>query len=102
MLICIKNRSKNSKNLRELCIGCLFLQKRYFEIGKKNYLGRYIDEVGKNCRYSAFLIHMGTWQLLRKMPTYIKKKHYHFGKKVADVGFVWHPDTLFQANNISV
>ena len=23
-------------------------------------------------------------------------------QKVADVGFVWHPDTLFQSNDISV
>ena len=27
----------------------------------------------------------------------IEKKHYHVGKKVAHVGFVWHPDTLFQS-----
>ena len=41
-------------------------------------------------------------QLLRHMKAYIEKKHYHVGKKVADLGLVWHPDTLFQPNDISV
>ena len=50
----------------------------------------------------AFLLHLGTRELLRQMPTYIEKKHYHVGKKFADVDFVWHPDTLFQPNDISV
>ena len=30
-----------------------------------------------------------------------EKKHYHVGKKIVDVGFVWHPDILFQPNYIS-
>ena len=34
---------------------------------------------------SAFLIHVGT----RQIPMYIEKKHYHVGKKDADVGFEW-------------
>ena len=41
-------------------------------------------------------------QLPRQMPTYIEKNHYHVCKKVADVGFLWHPDTLFQPNDILV
>ena len=36
------------------------------------------------------------------MPAYIEKKHYHVGKKVAHVSFVWYRDTLFQPNDISV
>ena len=36
------------------------------------------------------------------MPTYYEKNHHHVGKNVADVGFAWHPDTLFQPNDISV
>ena len=32
----------------------------------------------------------------------IEKKHYHVGKKVVHVGSVWHPDTLFQPNDILV
>ena len=36
------------------------------------------------------------------MLTYIEKKHYHVDKKVSSIGFVWHPDTLFQSHNISV
>ena len=51
---------------------------------------------------AAFLIHVGTQQLPRQMPTYIEKKHYHVGKKVADICFVWHLDTLFQPNDILV
>ena len=41
-------------------------------------------------------------QLLREMPTHIEKKHYHVSKKVANVGFVRHLDTLFQPNDILV
>ena len=48
---------------------------------------------------TVFLIHVATRQLLR---TYIEKKHYHVDKKGAEVGFVWHLDTLFQPNNILV
>ena len=33
---------------------------------------------------------------------YFEKKHFHVGKKVADIGYVWHPDTLFQPNDILV
>ena len=51
---------------------------------------------------TTFLIHIGTQQLPRQMQTYIEKKHYHDSKKVADVGFEWHPDTSFQPNDISV
>ena len=49
---------------------------------------------------AAFLIYVGT----RQLPTYIEKKtkNHHVGKKVAKVGFVWHPDTLFKHNGISV
>ena len=47
-------------------------------------------------RYTAFLTHVDTRQLPRQMPPYITKKHYHFGKKVVDVGFVRQPDILFQ------
>ena len=47
---------------------------------------------------SAFLIPVGRWQL----PMYIEKKHYHIGEKVAEVSFVWHPDALFQPNDISI
>ena len=35
------------------------------------------------------------------MPPYIEKKHFHVGKNVADVGFLWHSDTLFQLTYIS-
>ena len=31
---------------------------------------------------TAFLIHVGTRQLPRQMPTYIEKKYYHVGKKL--------------------
>ena len=52
----------------------------------------FFSAVNKHGRWddvdSAFLVHVGAWQLPRKMPTYIEKKHYHGGKKVADVGFV--------------
>ena len=37
-----------------------------------------------------------------EMSTYIEKRHYHVGKKVAEVSFVWHLDTLFKSNDISV
>ena len=37
---------------------------------------------------AAFLTHVGTRQLLKQMPTYTEKKHYHVGKKITDVGFV--------------
>ena len=30
------------------------------------------------------------------------EKHYHVGKKVAHVGFVWHPNTVFQPDHISI
>ena len=53
-------------------------------------------------KYAAFLTDADTRQLLRHMKAYIEKKHYHVGKKVADLGLVWHPDTLFQPNDISV
>ena len=36
------------------------------------------------------------------MTAYIEKKHYQVGKKVAHVGFPWHPDTLFQPNDFLV
>ena len=29
-------------------------------------------------------------------------KHYHVEKKFANIDFVWHPDTLFQPNDISI
>ena len=32
---------------------------------------------------------------------YIKKKHYHVGKEVADVAFVWHP-MIFQLEHLSL
>ena len=32
------------------------------------------------------------------MPAYIEQKHYHVGKKIAYVGFVWQPNTSFQPN----
>ena len=41
---------------------------------------------------SAFLIHVGTRQLL----SYIEKKHYYISKKVADIDFVRHPDNCKQ------
>ena len=53
-------------------------------------------------RYTAFLTHVDTQQLLRQMLAYIEEKHYHVGKKFSHVGFVWHPDALFQPNDISV
>ena len=49
--------------------------------------------------YAAFLVHVGKQQLLRQMSMYIEKKHYHVGKKFANV---WQRDTLFQSNDISV
>ena len=52
-------------------------------------------------RYTAFQTHVNTRQLPRQIRAYIEKKHYHVGKKVADVSFIWHPDTLFQPNDIS-
>ena len=36
------------------------------------------------------------------MAAYIEKKHYHISKKVGEVGFAWHPDTLFQISYVSV
>ena len=51
---------------------------------------------------AAYPIQIGTWQLPRQMPTYIEKKHYHVGKKVADVNFIWHQDTLFQSSDNSI
>ena len=33
---------------------------------------------------------------------YWKKKNYHIGEKVAEVGFVWHPEALYQPNDISI
>ena len=51
---------------------------------------------------TAFLINVDIWQLTRQMSTYIEKKHYHVSKNVADVSFVWHPDTLLQPNDILV
>ena len=39
-------------------------------------------------RYTAFLTHVDARQLPTQMPAYIEKKHYHVGKKIADVGFV--------------
>lgn len=50
---------------------------------------------------SVFLIPIGTQQLLRQMPIYIEKKH-RISKKVAEVGFAWHPVTLFQISYVSV
>ena len=44
-------------------------------------------------RYTAFLTHVETRQLPEQMLAYIEKKHSHVGKKVAHVGFAWHPDT---------
>ena len=41
-------------------------------------------------------------QLPMQMPTYTEKKHYHVSKKFTDVSSVWHPDTLFQPNDILV
>ena len=35
------------------------------------------------------------------MAAYIEKKH-HISKKVGEVGFAWHPDTLFQISYVSV
>lgn len=51
---------------------------------------------------SVFQIPVGTQQLLRQMAAYIEKKHYHISKKVGEVGFAWHPDTLFQISYVSV
>ena len=53
-------------------------------------------------RYTAFLTHVDKRQFPRQMPVYIEKKHYQVGKKVAHVGFAWHPNTLFQSNDILV
>ena len=53
-------------------------------------------------KYTVFLTHIDTRQLPRQMPAYIEQKHYHVGKKIAYVGFVWQPNTLFQPNDISV
>ena len=53
-------------------------------------------------RYTAVLIHVCTRQFPRQIPTYIEKKDFHVGKKVAEISFVWHPDTLFQLNDISI
>ena len=57
-----------------------------------------------NCikNHAAFLIHVDMWQLLKSMLVHNEKKHYHVGKKVADIGFTWHPDTLLQPSDISV
>ena len=33
---------------------------------------------------------------------YIEKQHYHISKNVGTIGFVWHPDTLFQDNHVVV
>ena len=40
-------------------------------------------------------------QLRIQIQAYIEKKHYHVGKLVTHVGFVWHPDTLLQPNDTS-
>ena len=49
----------------------------------KTYLCAYVNNVScvNNMSYAAFLIHVGTWQLLRQILTYIEKKQYHIGKK---------------------
>ena len=49
-------------------------------------------------KYTVFLTHIDT----RQLPAYIEQKHYHVGKKIAYVGFVWQPNTLFQPSDISV
>ena len=39
------------------------------------------------------------------MPAYIDKKHYHLGKKVANVRFGWYPDTnplIFRLEGLSL
>ena len=41
-----------------------------------------------NFLFSVFLIHVST----RQLRTFIEKKHYHVGKKVADIGLLCHPD----------
>ena len=41
-------------------------------------------------------------QLLKQLPMYIEKEHHHVIKKVADIGIVWHPDTLLQPNDTLV
>ena len=50
----------------------------------------------------TFLIHVSTWQLPRQMRTYIDKNALSRQQKVADMDFVWHPDTLFQSNDVLV
>ena len=40
--------------------------------------------------------------IVEAIATYIEKKHYHVSKKVTDFDFVWHSETLFQPNDISV
>ena len=64
-----------------------------------NY-GNLWENLERKSRHSLSNAHSGN--LLSQMLTYIKKKYYHISEKVADVDFVWHPDTLFEPNDISV
>ena len=71
--------------------------------GHFEYLQRYLNIYWIDfLTQTAFLTHVDRQQLPRQMPAYIGKKHYHVGIKVAHVGFEWHPDNLFQRNDISV
>ena len=51
-------------------------------------------------RYTAFLTHVDNYW--GKCQCILRKKWNHVGKKVADVGFVWYPETLFQPNEILI
>ena len=62
--------------------------------------GNLRENLERKFRHSLSNAHSSN--LLRQMLTYIKKKYYHISKKVAYVGFVWHPDTLFEPSDISV
>ena len=73
--------------------------KLFFNLAPENLkkgkvLDQYLRELlAQQDKYTAFLIHVGTWKLPWQLPAYVDKAHYYVSKKVADVGFVWHSDT---------
>ena len=52
-----------------------------------------VSSLNSESKKSGFLIHVSMQQLLRQLPMYIEKNHYHVDKKVGNVRFAWHTDT---------
>ena len=63
------------------------LDKIWKRRGKQPLLFQILPNPCSFCCIAVFLIHVGTWPLLWQMPKYIEKKHYHVGKKIANVGY---------------